>query len=135
MLDKHTCPNCKRVLRSANAWHYCKEVAIDDLFLDKTDEIVLAFDRIYQHFVDWEDVEISATKNCVVFLRNKTFLVIKPMKKCLEVKFYSPEIIEDDSLHKMEQWNKKVQGIARFEHEDEINSKFFDYFKGSYEMC
>ena len=89
MLEKHTCPNCKRALRSASAWHYCKEVAIDDLFLNKTDEIVLAFDRIYQNYLDNEEVEISATKNCVVFLRNKTFLVVKPMKKWLEVKFYS----------------------------------------------
>ena len=135
MIEKHTCPNCKRVLRKVNAPHYCKEVAIDDLFVDKTDEIVLAFDRIYQHYLEAEDVDISATKNCVVFLRNKTFLVIKPMKKWLEVKFYSPEVIEDDSLHKCELMGKKYHGIVRFQHEDEINSKFFEYFKESYLMC
>ena len=134
MLERHICPNCKRVLRSVNAWHYCLEKSIDELFVDKTDEVVLAFDKIYQYFVDWEEVEISATKNCVVFLRNKTFLVIKPMKKWLEVKFYAPEVIEDDTLHKCEMWGRKYQGIVRFQHEDENNTRFFDYFKRSYEL-
>lgn len=134
MVEKHICPNCKRVFRKANAWHYCKEVAIDDLFLDKTDEIVLAFDKIYQHYLDREDVEISATKNCVVFLRNKTFLVIKPMKKWLEVKFYSPKVIDDDSLHKCDQWGKKYCGVIRFENEHQIIPRYFEYFRNSYEI-
>jgi hypothetical protein len=134
MTEKHICPNCKRVLRKVNAPHYCKEVAIDDLFVDKTDEIVLAFDRIYQRYLEADDVDISATKNCVVFLRNKTFLVIKPMKKWLEVKFYSPGVIEDDSLHKCELWGKKFHGIVRFESEHQINQRFFEYFEVSYEM-
>lgn len=132
MKEKHICPNCNRVLRSINASHYCKEVAIDDLFLDKTDEVVLVFDRLYQHFSEWEEVEISATKNCIVFVRNKTFLVAKPMSKCLEVKFYSSDMIDDDELHKVEQWNSKIQGIARFQNEQELTVKFLDYFKESY---
>ena len=134
MVEKHICPNCKRVLRKANAWHYCKEVAIDDLFVDKTDEVVLAFDRIYQHFIDQEDIDISATKNCVVFLRNKTFLVVKPMKKWLEVKFYSTRVIDDDSLHKCEMQGKKYHCIIRFENEHQINQRLFEYFEDSYEI-
>jgi hypothetical protein len=135
MIKRHVCPNCNRVLRSANAWHYCAEVEIDDLFLDKTDEIVLAFDNIYQHYMDREDVDISATKNCVVFLRNKTFLVIKPMKKWLEVKFFSEEFIEDDSLHKFGKQGKNYYGILRFESEHEINQRYREYFQASYEIC
>jgi len=122
MVEKHTCPRCNRVLRKANAVHYCAEVAIDDLFLDKTDEIVLAFDAIYQ-------------KNCIVFLRNKTFLVIKPMKKWLEVKFFSDELIDDDSLHKFGKQGKNYFGIIRFENEHEINQRYLEYFRYSYDIC
>ena len=39
------CLKCKRKLRNINAWYYCQEVDIDDLFLNKSDDIVLAFDR------------------------------------------------------------------------------------------
>ena len=135
MVERYTCPRCNRVLRKANAVHYCQKVEIDDLFIDKTDEIVLAFDKIYQQYLDREDVDISATKNCVVFLRNKTFLVIKPMKKWLEVKFFSDGVIEDDSLHKSFQHGKNYNCIVRFESEHEINQRYFEYFDASYEIC
>ncbi|MFK7785911.1 MAG: DUF5655 domain-containing protein [Crocinitomicaceae bacterium] len=115
--------------------HYCQKVEIDDLFLDKTDETVLAFDNIYQQYLDMKDVDISATKNCVVFLRNKTFLVIKPMKKWLEVKFFSDELIDDDSLHKFGKQGKNYFGILRFENEHEINQRYLEYFRYSYEIC
>lgn len=135
MIERYTCPRCNRVLRKANAWHYCQEVEIDELFIDKTDEIVLAFDAIFQQYIDLEDVDISATKNCVVFLRNKTFLVIKPMKKWLEVKFFSDELIDDDSLHKFGKQGKNYFGILRFESEHEINQRYQEYFEHSYEIC
>ncbi len=126
------CPSCKRVLRSVSAYHYCQEVAIDDLFLTKSDDILLSFDKLVQHVAPWEDVEISATKNCIVFVRNKTFLVAKPMTKCLEVKFYSPQLIEDENFYKCQLWNKKYEGIIRVQNERELTPVFFNYFKESY---
>ena len=133
-MEKTFCPSCKRTLRNINAWHYCKEVDIDDLFVKKSDEIVLAFDRILQIVGEWEDVDISATKNCVVFVKNKTFLVVKPMTKFLEVKFYSNEIIEDDSLYKFHLWSSKYEGIIRLENELQIKPVFYQYFKKSLEI-
>lgn len=130
--EKNICPSCKRALRNINAYHYCKEVAIDDLFLKKSDEVVLTFDRLLEHIAGWEDVEISATKNCIVFVRNKTFLVAKPMTKYLEVKFYSFEIIEDENLYKCQLWNSKYEGIIRLKNESEITTSFFKYVKSSY---
>jgi len=129
---KYTCPSCKRVLRNPNAWHYCQEVNIDDLFLNKSDAILLAFDRLFQIVAEWQDVEVSATKNCVVFVNNKTFLVAKPMTKCLEIKFYANEPIDDDDLHKCHSWNNKYEGIIRLQDESGFKPKYFQYFKNSY---
>lgn len=130
--EKYTCPLCKRVLRNKNAWHYCKEVNIDDLFLNKSDELLLAFDKVLQTVSEWQGVEISGTKNCVVFVKNKTFLVIKPMTKCLEIKFYSTVPIEDDELYKCHLWSSKYEGIVRIQNENELKDKHFQYFKQSY---
>ncbi|MDN4165532.1 DUF5655 domain-containing protein [Cytophagales bacterium LB-30] len=120
------------MLRNLHSYHYCKEVAIDDIFLQKPDAIVLAFDRLLQALADWEEVEISATKNCVVFFRNKTFLVVKPLTKCLEIKFYAKEPIEDDELHKCRLWNSKYEGVIRVSHEGQLHQKYFQYIKNSY---
>ena len=134
MIQKTTCPSCKRVLRNVNAWHYCKQISIDDLFLNKADNIVLAFDRLLEIVSQWSDVEISATKNCIVFVKNKTFLVAKPMTKCLEIKFYSNHIIDDERLYKCAIWGNKYEGIVSVENESQLTTFFFNFFKNSYQI-
>ena len=133
-MEKIVCPHCERKLRNINAWHYCKKIEIDELFIDKSDEIVLAFDTILQQVSSWENVEISATKNCIVFVKNKTFLVLKPTKKHLEAKFYSNTFLDDEALHKCSVWNSKHEGIMRFEHENQLSQNFFEYVKKSYKI-
>lgn len=131
---KTICPKCNRPLSSANAWHYCEEVDIDSLFLDKPDAVVLCFDTIFQVVTEWEDVDYSATKNCIVFLHKKTFLVIKPMKKWLEVKFFSEEILDEDRLFKQYQRGKKYECVFRLEFEEQIDPMYFQLFRKSWEI-
>jgi len=56
------------------------------------------------------------------------------MTKWLEVKFFSDGPIDDLKLHKMEKYNSKYQGIARFANEKEIPSNFFKHVRNSYLM-
>lgn len=128
------CPKCNRQLRNMNAWHYCAEVSMDELFADKSDEIVLLFDELLQKVSVWDDVAVSATKNCVVFVKNKTFLVLKPMVKYLEVKFYAKEHIDDEQLYKCHLWNSKYEGIVRLQNVQQLNTKIFNYIKDSYQI-
>ena len=133
-MERIVCPHCERKLRNINAWHYCKKIEIDELFIDKPDEVLLAFDTILQKVSSWENVEISATKNCIVFVKNKTFLVLKPMQKHLEAKFYSNNIFDDEALYKCSLWSSKYEGIMRFENENQLSQKFFHYVKNSYQI-
>jgi len=133
-MEKVTCSKCNRPLSRANAWHYCQEVDIDSLFLDKPDEVVLCFDTIFRVVSEWEGAAHSATKNCIVFIHNKTFLVIKPMKKWLEVKFMSDTPIDEERLHKQYQRGKRFEGVFRFEFEEQIDSKYFQLFRKSFEI-
>jgi len=135
MTEKAICPKCHRPLSRANAWHYCVEVDIDSLFLDKPDSVVLAFDTIFQQVSGWEDSAYSATKNCIVFIHNKTYLVLKPMKKWLEVKFFSDTPIDEERLHKQTHHGKRYIGIFRFEYEEQIDPKYFELFRRSFEIC
>ncbi len=128
------CPKCNRQLRNINAWHYCAEVSIDDLFIDKPDDVVLVFDELLQKISVWDNVAVSATKNCVVFVKNKTFLVVKPMTKCLEVKFYATDPIEDEELYRCSLWNSKYEGIIRLQNSQQLSAKIFNYIKESYKM-
>lgn len=131
-LERIICPKCNRSIPSLNSYHYCKQVDIDELFIRKSDEVVLVFDRLLEQLSAYENIEISATKNCIVFVRNKTFLVAKPMTKCLEIKFYSNEPIDDEELYKCHLWSSKYESIIRIENEVQLKPKYFQYFKNSY---
>lgn len=136
MIERIICPKCNRAVRSVNSFHYCKQVALDDLFVNKSDEVLLVFDRLLEQVSSLDDVEISGTKNCVVFVRNKTFLVTKPMTKWLEIKFYSEKFIfDDEDIYKCELWGSKYAVIIRIKNEEELKQKHFEYFKNSYLIC
>jgi hypothetical protein len=83
------CPKCERELKNEKQTHYCAKVNLDTLFEGKSAELVLAFDKLLLLVADWDDVAISTTPNCVVFVHRQTFLVVKPMKVALDIKFYS----------------------------------------------
>jgi hypothetical protein len=130
--ERIICPKCNRSIPNLNSYHYCKQVDIDELFSRKSDEVVLVFDRLLEHLSAFENIEISATKNCIVFVRNKTFVVAKPMTKCLEIKFYSNEPIDDEELYKCHLWSSKYESIVRIENESQLKPKHFQYFENSY---
>src|ERR1700709_896991 len=84
-----TCPKCDRELPWPGYRHYCARVSLDSLFEGRSAELVLVFDKILAEVADWEGVLIGTTPNCIVFTRHRAFLVIRPMKKELDIKFYS----------------------------------------------
>lgn len=90
-INQTVCPKCQRLLPRPKAWHYCAQIDIDSLFEGKSEALVYLFDKILADVFDWQGVAVSATKNCIVFVRHKTFLVIRPMKTQLDVKFYLSE--------------------------------------------
>jgi len=83
------CPKCERELFKENQTHYCARVSVDSLFKGRPDELVLVFDQLLAEVAGWKDVIVSTTPHCIVFVHRKTFLVIRPMQKVLDVKFYS----------------------------------------------
>lgn len=90
-----TFPKCERDLKNPNQWHNCVKVSIDNLFEGKGQELVFVFDKLLSEIMELENVIVSATQNCIVFVHNQTFLVIKLMKKQLDVKFYSEKELDE----------------------------------------
>ena len=89
------CPKCDRPLTKANSWHYCKKVAVEDLFEKKPNALKALFDKLSGSIKTWDDVSASTTKSCIVFIASKTFLVVKVMKNELDIKFTLPEECDD----------------------------------------
>jgi len=129
-----TCPNCDRELPWKDYRHYCQRVDLDSLFVGRSAELVLAFDKILAEVADWPDVLIGVTPNCIVFTRRVGFLIIRPMKKELDIKFYSAVAHPEKPVVKCAAVGKKFENHIRIGHADQVPSGLFMYIRESYNL-
>lgn len=129
------CPRCKRRFKTANQSHSCSQKDIGELFIGRSDELVLLFDKIYQHTVRWEPNSVGAATNSIVFSNRKAWLIVKPMKHCLDVKFYFHEVIESDRIHKTTSYFGKFAHHIRVYDEGQVDTHFFDLIRQGYEYA
>jgi Domain of unknown function (DUF5655) len=130
----HICPKCERELRNPNQWHNCVKVNIGDLFKNKSEELEFIFDRLLAEIIDWENVVVSATKNCIVFVHNKTFLIVRPMQTQLDIKFYSEKEQSNFPIIKSAIWNSKYENHIRLANLDEVTTDIYNFIKNSYRI-
>ncbi len=128
------CPKCERELKGPNQMHYCIKVSLDDLLKGQSDELVLAVDKLLAEIADWEGVTISCSKNYIVFVRNQTFFLIRPMKGLLDLKFYSAKLPEDSIVTKSTLYSKKYENHIRLTSLDKLTPRVFALIKQSYDL-
>ena len=127
-----TCPKCHRKFKSTNQHHVCTTKDIGELFIDKSDELVLAFDRVMTEVMDWEPNHMGPAKNSIVFTNRKAWLIIKPMKNVLDLKFYHREKIESDLVIRCSKYPNKFAHHLRVTSEHEITSELLDLLHRGY---
>jgi hypothetical protein len=128
------CPKCDRPLTKANSWHYCKKISIDDLLQGKPPELIAVFDKLMAEVGRWPGVSASATKSCIVFIANKTFMVVKVMKRELDLKFVLPEESDEFPIYKRQSYGKKLEHYIRLREEEDLDGDVFRLLRKSYEM-
>jgi predicted transport protein len=129
-----TCPKCERIIKNPNQWHNCIKQDIDTLFENKVKDLVFVFDKLLLNIIEWDNVNVSATKNCIVFVNSQTFLIVRPMKKELDLKFYLDKPNDEFPIY------KNVEYAGRFEHHirvstlEEIDNQIIGFVKSSYNL-
>src|SRR5580698_6688756 len=127
-----TCPKCERELKNINQVHYCIKVSLDTLFEARSAELVLVFDKILAEVADWDDVLVSTSKNCIVFVHKQTFFVIRPMQKQLDLKFYSATRLEGPMIVKSVAHAGRYVNNVRVALLNDLNMQLFALVKNSY---
>jgi len=128
------CPKCERELKKPNQVHYCIKVGVDELLKDQSEELVLAFDKLLAEISDWDGVTVSCSKNCIVFVYKQTFFVIRPMKKWLDLKFYSEKKPEEPFVFKSMLYGKRYQNNIRLTRLDDLTPRIFALVMESYRL-
>lgn len=129
-----TCPRCKRRFKNHNQSHYCTTKSIDDLFKGKPDDLLLAFDKILIDVSDFGDVSIGVSVNTVIFTNKKAFLIVRPMSKVLDLKFYHNQELRSANLHKSGKLGKKFYYHIRVKNEGEVDDEVIQLLKKGYDQ-
>jgi hypothetical protein len=128
------CPKCERELKKPNQWHNCVKVSVDDLLAEQPEDLVLAFDKLLAEIADWDGVTISCSKNCIVFVHRQTFFVIRPMKKWLDLKFYSEKKPEEPYVVKSTFHAKRYENNIRLASLNELKPRILAMIRESYQL-
>jgi len=126
------CPKCERELLNENQRHYCAKISLDSLFAGRSPELVLVFDKILVEVADWEDVLVSTSPNCIVFVHKQTFFVIRPMQKQLDLKFYSATRLEGPMIIKSVAHAGRYVNNVRVAMLNDLNPLLFKLIRNSY---
>ena len=128
-----TCPKCERRFNRDNQSHYCTSKSIDDLFDKKPESLLLAFDKVLLAVYEMGEISIGASVNTVIFTNKRAFLIVRPMSKLLDLKFYHNEHLKSGKFHKSGEWGNKFYFHIRAKDEDDIDDEVINLLKKGFE--
>ncbi len=120
-----TCPKCERNFKTTNQSHTCSNVDMGELFLGKPDNLVLAFDALLMEVSKWTPCSAGTAKNSIVFASKKAWLIVKPMTKELDLKFYNDEPLDSYRLKKVSASFGKYAHHIRVKSEVELDQELY----------
>ncbi|MEM9930949.1 MAG: DUF5655 domain-containing protein, partial [Bacteroidota bacterium] len=131
-----TCPRCRRPFRTTNQSHTCSDLTVDDIFADKPDDLLLAFDDILVAIMAWEPNVVGAAKKAIVFTNKRAWLIVRPMSKQLDVAFYTDGPLVHPKLHKSAPYMKgktKHRHQVRLSGPGELNTDMVDLLRKGFD--
>ena len=127
-----SCPVCKRKFNKEDQRHTCSTKDVGELFINRSDELILLYDALASVIGNWDNVEIRAATHSVVFSVGRAFLVLKPMKDQLDLKIYLNEEMESELFFKVNKYYGRFQCQIRLQNEWQMTDEFLDLVGLSY---
>ena len=128
-----TCPKCNRNFKSKNQSHMCSNKTIDEVFAGKPERLMFAFDEILVNVIDWEPCSVGVATHSIVFTKEKAWLIVKPMTKELDIKFYTTSKLEHTLLKKTLQYRNTWINHIRINDPGEVNDEFLKLVRQGYD--
>ena len=104
------------------------------MFEGKPPELKRLFDKLLTEVTSWDSVQASASKTCIVFIAAKTFLVVKVMKRELDIKFVLPEEMDAFPVYKIARYGNKMEHYIRLAEVEDLDMDVLSMIHQSYEM-
>ena len=127
------CAKCQRLFQKEKQSHICVVKDVGELFEGKPDELVLAWDALTQQVMSWQPNVYSAATHSIVYTSHKAWLIVKPMRALLDIKFYCAERLEDPLIVKTTAYGNKYAHHLRIAHEEELSPELFALLRQGYD--
>jgi hypothetical protein len=111
----------------------CTTKTIDDLFVGKPDHVVLAFESVLNITMDWEPQSIGASVNTIIFTNKKAWMIVRPMSKELDLKFYYSEPLDSGLIFKIIPYGKQFGHHIRLKSGGEVTNELIDLLRKGFE--
>ena len=106
---------------------------VGELFEGKSDDLVLAWDLLTELVMEWQPNVYSASTKSIVYTSKKAWLIIRPMKTKLDVKFYNDEVIEHERIAKTTYYGKKYAHHIRLDNEHQVDEELLELLRIGYD--
>lgn len=127
-----TCDKCQRVFQKDNQSHICVVRDVGELFVGKSDDMVLAWDAVTQAVMLWQPNVYAPVTKSIVYTSRKAWLIVKPMKSKLELKFYYPEPIEHERIKRCRPQMKKYACFIHLQQPEEVDDELLELLRMGY---
>lgn len=129
----YTCPRCRRPFERPNQSHFCVVKDVGELLLNSPDEHVLAWDKLNEAVLRWEPNHCGASVKSIVYTSKRVWMVIKPMKQWLDVKFYHSERLEHDRIKRHSGYRSKTGHHLRIRSEADVDEEVLAWLRASWD--
>ncbi|MEM9546614.1 MAG: DUF5655 domain-containing protein [Bacteroidota bacterium] len=112
----------------------CSTNTIDDILEGASENLILAFDQLLIGVIDWEPCSVGASTKTIIFTKEKAWLIVRPMAKQLDIKFYYSEKIEHPLIAKTSVYNNVYAHHIRIQDEAQVTTELLSLLRKGYDF-
>ena len=134
-MAKKKCYHCKELVDDkAKSAHDCWTTTPEKLTEELSEELMDAWERLYETARDFGEQRIYASHKSIMFSRKSCYFFVRPKKKVLEVCFFLPRKVKSPIIKKATPVSKtKTSHIVHVVHRDEVEAPLTDWLREAFE--
>lgn len=132
-----SCPVCHKTFAKENQSHMCENIDPELLFSGKGEDVYMLYLMLIDKVTQKVETGITATKRAIVLYASshRSFFVIAPKQKFLEVWFSLNSRVEDPMISKVIQSSKtKYVHFVKIREPQQINRKLLSFISKAYKL-
>ena len=131
------CPNCNKTFAKVNQHHQCVEVPVQEIFLNKSPHLSDVYQHLLNqlHSIGGFTVTTSLKSITLYGPQHKSFLIIQPKRKWIDIWFPLDHKVEDFPVFKIQQPSKsRYAHFVRLEDEEDLSPIVLEWIAEAHQL-